>query len=370
MPPRGEKRGETGEKRGETGDPQLPASTADETATTGKDGSTGFDLALESNEALAAMDDTGDVAARIALAASWLGDESGDESAASTGKILRLVLNRTPSLVPIMLALAIDALVVPQTVRAGGFRVEGSTVREAVALFAAPVFARSRVFLVFALGGFWRSGAVTGALAAFCAYVFASCALALEALALNAIVCTLAKVFKASSGLKGKRPRTARVRRAGDVVEIVDLNFRNGRFAPFAASAFTAVLCCACPSAGVASAVVYRLCDAVRHRIILESNEEDDVFREGAARCTASLLRTLVLAQSASMIAPSLAASVQCAVEGRDVRAMFFPWLKHGVEDALLAMATATPAAFFAFAPVGYVGSERCVSFYFFYMGN
>ena len=96
MPPRGEKRGETGEKRGETGDPQLPASTADETATTGKDGSTGFDLALESNEALAAMDDTGDVAARIALAASWLGDESGDESAASTGKILRLVLNRTP----------------------------------------------------------------------------------------------------------------------------------------------------------------------------------------------------------------------------------------------------------------------------------
>ena len=58
MPPRGEKRGETGEKRGETGDPQLPASTADETATTGKDGSTGFDLALESNEALAAMDDT------------------------------------------------------------------------------------------------------------------------------------------------------------------------------------------------------------------------------------------------------------------------------------------------------------------------
>ena len=319
---------------------------------------------------VAAMDDTGDVAARIALAASWLGDESGDESAASTGKILRLVLNRTPSLVPIMLALAIDALVVPQTVRAGGFRVEGSTVREAVALFAAPVFARSRVFLVFALGGFWRSGAVTGALAAFCAYVFASCALALEALALNAIVCTLAKVFKASSGLKGKRPRTARVRRAGDVVEIVDLNFRNGRFAPFAASAFTAVLCCACPSAGVASAVVYRLCDAVRHRIILESNEEDDVFREGAARCTASLLRTLVLAQSASMIAPSLAASVQCAVEGRDVRAMFFPWLKHGVEDALLAMATATPAAFFAFAPVGYVGSERCVSFYFFYMGN
>ena len=319
---------------------------------------------------VAAMDDTGDVAARIALAASWLGDESGDESAASTGKILRLVLNRTPSLVPIMLALAIDALVVPQTVRAGGFRVEGSTVREAVALFAAPVFARSRVFLVFALGGFWRSGAVTGALAAFCAYVFASCALALEALALNAIVCTLAKVFKASSGLKGKRPRTARVRRAGDVVEIVDLNFRNGRFAPFAASAFTAVLCCACPSAGVASAVVYRLCDAVRHRIILESNEEDDVFREGAARCTASLLRTLVLAQSASMIAPSLAASVQCAVEGRDVRAMFFPWLKHGVEDALLVMATATPAAFFAFAPVGYVGSERCVSFYFFYMGN
>ena len=319
---------------------------------------------------VAAMDDTGDVAARIALAASWLGDESGDESAASTGKILRLVLNRTPSLVPIMLALAIDALVVPQTVRAGGFRVEGSTVREAVALFAAPVFARSRVFLVFALGGFWRSSAVTGALAAFCAYVFASCALALEALALNAIVCTLAKVFKASSGLKGKRPRTARVRRAGDVVEIVDLNFRNGRFAPFAASAFTAVLCCACPSAGVASAVVYRLCDAVRHRIILESNEEDDVFREGAARCTASLLRTLVLAQSASMIAPSLAASVQCAVEGRDVRAMFFPWLKHGVEDALLAMATATPAAFFAFAPVGYVGSERCVSFYFFYMGN
>ena len=319
---------------------------------------------------VAAMDDTGDVAARIALAASWLGDESGDESAASTGKILRLVLNRTPSLVPIMLALAIDALVVPQTVRAGGFRVEGSTVREAVALFAAPVFARSRVFLVFALGGFWRSGAVTGALAAFCAYVFASCALALEALALNAIVCTLAKVFKASSGLKGKRPRTARVRRAGDVVEIVDLNFRNGRFAPFATSAFTAVLCCACPSAGVASAVVYRLCDAVRHRIILESNEEDDVFREGAARCTASLLRTLVLAQSASMIAPSLAASVQCAVEGRDVRAMFFPWLKHGVEDALLAMATATPAAFFAFAPVGYVGSERCVSFYFFYMGN
>ena len=58
MPPRGEKRGETGEKRGGTGDPQLPASTADETATTGKDGSTGFDLALESNEALAAMDDT------------------------------------------------------------------------------------------------------------------------------------------------------------------------------------------------------------------------------------------------------------------------------------------------------------------------
>ena len=320
---------------------------------------------------VAAMDDTGDVAARIALAAVRLGDEGlGGESAPNTGKILRLVLNRTPSLVPIMLALAIDALVVPQTVRAGGFRVEGSTVREAVALFAAPVFARSRVFLVFALGGFWRSGAVTGALAAFCAYVFASCALALEALALNAIVCTLAKVFKASSGLKGKRPRTARVRRAGDVVEIVDLNFRNGRFAPFAASAFTAVLCCACPSAGVASAVVYRLCDAVRHRIILESNEEDDVFREGAARCTASLLRTLVLAQSASMIAPSLAASVQCAVEGRDVRAMFFPWLKHGVEDALLAMATATPAAFFAFAPVGYVGSERCVSFYFFYMGN
>jgi hypothetical protein len=308
------------------------------------------------------MDDTGDVAARIALAAVRLGDESGDESAPNTGKILRLVLNRTPSLVPIMLALAIDALVVPQTVRAGGFRVEGSTVREAVALFAAPVFARSRVFLVFALGGFWRSGVVTGALAAFCAYVFASCALALEALALNAIVCTLAKVFKASSGLKGKRPRTARVRRAGDVVEIVDLNFRNGRFAPFAASAFTAVLCCACPSAGVASAVVYRLCDAVRHRIILESNEKDDVFREGAARCTASLLRTLALAQSASMIAPSLAASVQCAVEGKDVRAMFFPWLKHGVEDALLAIATATPAAFFAFAPVGYVGSERWVS--------
>ena len=319
---------------------------------------------------VAAMDDTGDVAARIALAAVRLGDESGDESAASTGKILRLVLNRTPSLVPIMLALAIDALVVPQTVRAGGFRVEGSTVREAVALFAAPVFARSRVFLVFALGGFWRSGAVTGALAAFCAYVFASCALALEALALNALVYALAKVFKASVGLKGKRPRTARVRRAGDVVEIVDLNFRSGRTAPFAASAFTAVLCCACPSAGVACAVVYRLCDAVRHRIILESNEEDDVFREGAARCTASLLRTLALAQSASMIAPSLAASVQCAVEGKDIRAMFSPWLKHGVEDALLAMATATPAAFFAFAPVGYVGSERCVSFYFFYMGN
>jgi len=319
---------------------------------------------------VAAMDDTGDVAARIALAAVRLGDESGDESAASTGKILRLVLNRTPSLVPIMLALAIDALVVPQTVRAGGFRVEGSTVREAVALFAAPVFARSRVLLVFALGGFWRSGVVTGALAAFCAYVFASCALALEALALNAVVYALAKVFKASVGLKGKRPRTARVRRAGDVVEIVDLNFRSGRTAPFAASAFTAVLCCACPSAGVACAVVYRLCDAVRHRIILESNEEDDVFREGAARCTASLLRTLALAQSASMIAPSLAASVQCAVEGKDIRAMFSPWLKHGVEDALLAMATATPAAFFAFAPVGYVGSERCVSFYFFYMGN
>ena len=319
---------------------------------------------------VAAMDDTGDVAARIALAAVRLGDEGlGGESAPNTGKILRLVLNRTPSLVPIMLALAIDALVVPQTVRAGGFRVEGSTVREAVALFAAPVFARSRVFLVFALGGFWRSGVVTGALAAFCAYVFASCALALEALALNALVCVLAKVFKASCGLKGKRPRTARVRRAGDVVEIVDLNFRNGRTVPFAASAFTAVLCCACPSAGVASAVVYRLRDAVRHRIILESNEEDDVFREGAARCTASLLRTLALAQSASMIAPSLAASVQCAVEGRDVRAMFSPWLKHGVEDAVLAIATATPAAFFAFAPVGYVGSERCVPFYF-YTGN
>ena len=77
---------------------------------------------------VAAMDDTGDVAARIALAAVRLGDESlgESESAANTGKILRLVLNRTPSLVPIMLALAIDALVVPQTVRAGGFRVEGS----------------------------------------------------------------------------------------------------------------------------------------------------------------------------------------------------------------------------------------------------
>ena len=111
--------------------------------------------------------------------------------------------------------------------------------------------------------------------------------------------------------------------------------------------------------------MVYRLCDAVRHQIILESNEEDDVFREGAARCTASLLRTLALAQSASMIAPSLAASVQCAVESRDVRAMFSPWLNHGVEDALLAIATATPAAFFAFAPVGYVGSERWVSFLF-----
>ena len=319
---------------------------------------------------VAAMDDTGDVAARIALAASRLGDEGlGGESAPNTGKILRLVLNRTPSLVPIMLALAIDALVVPQTVRAGGFRVEGSTVREAVALFAAPVFARSRVLLVFALGGFWRSGVVIGALAAFCAYVFASCALALEALALNALVYTLAKVFKASSGLKGKRPRTARVRRAGDVVDVVDLNFRSGRFAPFATSAFTAVLCCACPSAGVASAVVYRLCDAVRHRVQLESNEEDDVFREGAARCTSSLLRTLALAQSASMIAPSLAASVQCAVEGRDIRAMFSPWLNHGVEDAVLAIAAAVPAAFFAFAPVGYVGSERCVSFYF-YTGN
>ena len=315
---------------------------------------------------VAAMDDTGDVAARIALAASRLGDEGlGGESAPNTGKILRLVLNRTPSLIPIMLALAIDALVVPQTVRAGGFRVEGSTVREAVALFAAPVFARSRVLLVFALGGFWRSGVVIGALAAFCAYVFASCALALEALALNALVYTLAKVFKASSGLKGKRPRTARVRRAGDVVEIVDLNFRSGRTVPFAASAFTAVLCCACPSAGVASAVVYRLCDAVRHRVQLESNEEDDVFREGAARCTSSLLRTLALAQSASMIAPSLAASVQCAVEGRDIRAMFSPWLNHGVEDAVLAIAAAVPAAFFAFAPVGYVGSERWVSFLF-----
>ena len=315
---------------------------------------------------VAAMDDTGDVAARIALAASRLGDEGlGGESAPNTGKILRLVLNRTPSLIPIMLALAIDALVVPQTVRAGGFRVEGSTVREAVALFAAPVFARSRVLLVFALGGFWRSGVVIGALAAFCAYVFASCALALEALALNALVYAIAKVFKASSGLKGKRPRTARVRRAGDVVEIVDLNFRSGRTVPFAASAFTAVLCCACPSAGVASAVVYRLCDAVRHRVQLESNEEDDVFREGAARCTSSLLRTLALAQSASMIAPSLAASVQCAVEGRDIRAMFSPWLNHGVEDAVLAIAAAVPAAFFAFAPVGYVGSERWVSFLF-----
>ena len=111
--------------------------------------------------------------------------------------------------------------------------------------------------------------------------------------------------------------------------------------------------------------MVYRLCDAVRHRVQLESNEEDDVFREGAARCTSSLLRTLALAQSASMIAPSLAASVQCAVEGRDIRAMFSPWLNHGVEDAVLAIAAAVPAAFFAFAPVGYVGSERWVSVLF-----
>ena len=48
--------------RRETGVPQqrhasAPASTADETAMTGNDGSTDFDLALESNEVLAAMDD-------------------------------------------------------------------------------------------------------------------------------------------------------------------------------------------------------------------------------------------------------------------------------------------------------------------------
>ena len=48
--------------RRETGVPQqrhasAPASTADETAMTGNDGSTDFDLALESNEVLVAMDD-------------------------------------------------------------------------------------------------------------------------------------------------------------------------------------------------------------------------------------------------------------------------------------------------------------------------
>ena len=52
----------TGMTRRETGVPQqrhasAPASTADETAMTGNDGSTDFDLALESNEVLAAMDD-------------------------------------------------------------------------------------------------------------------------------------------------------------------------------------------------------------------------------------------------------------------------------------------------------------------------
>ena len=192
-----------------------------------------------------------------------------------------LALDRSPSLVPIMLALAIDALVVPQTTRRGGFGVEGATVRGATSLFAAPVFVRSRVVLVFVLGGFigggipdgggthgvrgWALGVPLGVLRgvlsvpanlaqAFAAYAFAASALTLEALALDCRRSNVGENIRKTGW--GPDRRTTR-RKVGDVTTVVDVS-RRGFHVPFIATATAAAASIWCPGAGVAARAGWR----------------------------------------------------------------------------------------------------------------
>ena len=308
-----------------------------------------------------------------------------------------LALDRSPSLVPIMLALAIDALVVPQTTRRGGFGVEGATVRGATSLFAAPVFVRSRVVLVFVLGGFvlggfdgegggggiprggtWGWGLARGVLgvpanlaSAFAAYAFAASALTLEALALDFLVQSAAKIY-VKTGLRPNPRRTTR-RKVGDVTTVVDVS-RRGFHVPFIATVAAVSVSIWCPGAGIVIAVTSRLASAVRTAAsglgpsIASAGfgpaiSTVDDFGEGDAARTCATLRLLLTCQSASMLAPSFVATVHAFINGGEKLATFassfVPVARAGWEDVVLAVCTAAPAAFFAFAPLAYATLER-----------
>ena len=346
-----------------------------------------------------------DAGGRVALARARLGPSPEDQKnqTPEEPKTTRLdaaaalALDRSPSLVPIMLALAIDALVVPQTTRRGGFGVEGATVRGATSLFAAPVFVRSRVVLVFVLGGFiggaipdgggthgvrgWALGVPLGVLRgvlsvpanlaqAFAAYAFAASALTLEALALDVVVRTSAKMYvKAGWGPDRFRRRTTR-RKVGDVTTVVDVS-RRGFHVPFIATATAAAASIWCPGAGVALALASRFVSAVRTASVglgvTDASVTVDDFGEGDAARTCATLRLLLTCQSASMLAPSFVATVHALIHssgGEWTRplatlASFVPVARAGWEDAVLAVCTAAPAAFFAFAPPAYATLER-----------
>lgn len=347
-----------------------------------------------------------DAGGRVALARTRLGptDEENQKNqtpqkpkpkgTARLDAAAALALDRSPSLVPIMLALAIDALVVPQTTRRGGFGVEGQTVRGAVSLFAAPVFVRSRVVLVFVLGGFigggmdpwggthdgvrgWAPlgvlrGVLSGVLSvpanlacAFAAYAFAAAALTLEALALDAVVRASAKIYvKYVRGPSHGRRRTTR-RKVGDVTTVVDVS-RRGFHVPFIATVTATFVSIWCPGAGVALALSSRLASAVRTASVglgPHPIAPVDDFGEGDAARTCATLRLLLTCQSASMLAPSFVATVHALVNGSSGGewtrlASFVPVARAGWEDVVLAVCTAAPAAFFAFAPSAYATLE------------
>ena len=206
---------------------------------------------------------------------------------------------------------------------------------------------------------------------AFAAYAFAASALTLEALALDFLVQSAAKIY-VKTGLRPNPRRTTR-RKVGDVTTVVDVS-RRGFHVPFIATVAAVSVSIWCPGAGIVIAVTSRLASAVRTAAsglgpsIASAGfgpaiSTVDDFGEGDAARTCATLRLLLTCQSASMLAPSFVATVHAFINGGEKLATFassfVPVARAGWEDVVLAVCTAAPAAFFAFAPLAYATLER-----------
>ena len=165
----------------------------------------------------------------------------------------------------------------------------------------------------------------------------------------------------------------------GDVTTVVDVS-RRGFHVPFIATVAAVSVSIWCPGAGIRNRpVTSRLASAVRTAAsglgpsIASAGfgpaiSTVDDFGEGDAARTCATLRLLLTCQSASMLAPSFVATVHALMNGGEKRttsqlaafaSSFVPVARAGWEDVVLAVCTAAPAAFFAFAPLAYATLER-----------